>query len=74
MFDPLNSLINQYPGDSSAPILAGSGMGALRLHELSDEDLPVASVAAESALNLVWRATMIWVGILGFAYLMSWIS
>ena len=68
------TLINQYPGDSSAPILAGAGMGALRLHELSDEDLPVASVAAESALNLVWRATLIWVGILGFAYLMSWIS
>jgi membrane protein required for beta-lactamase induction len=68
------TLINQYPGDSSAPILAGAGMGALKLNESDDGELPSPAIAAESALNLVWRASLIWVGLLGFAYLINWIS
>ncbi|MCG8426171.1 MAG: regulatory signaling modulator protein AmpE [Chromatiales bacterium] len=68
------TLINQYGNDHSAPVLAGAGMGALRLDDSHQIELPSIGIAAESALNLVWRATLIWVGILGFAYLIKWIN
>ncbi|MEW7977931.1 MAG: regulatory signaling modulator protein AmpE [Candidatus Sedimenticola endophacoides] len=56
-------------------ILAAAGMGALFQDEaLHEEQLPPPATQAEAALGMVWRALLVWLGLLAFTLLAQWLG
>ncbi|MET0087098.1 MAG: regulatory signaling modulator protein AmpE [Sedimenticola sp.] len=61
--------------EANRRLLSGAGLGALRIGEGFDEHHSAFSTAilAETALGLVWRASLVLLSLLAFAYLVYWL-
>jgi membrane protein required for beta-lactamase induction len=69
-------LMEEEPTESAGTLLAGAGGGALGLEESWPEDTAIDAPApvVEAALGLVWRALLVWAGLLGLATLSYWVA
>ncbi|WP_135607021.1 regulatory signaling modulator protein AmpE [Solemya velesiana gill symbiont] len=62
--------------EANKRILSGAGLGALRVgEEYEEQGSPLSTaVLAETALGLVWRASLVLIGLLALGYLVYWIG